>query len=90
MGMHLAARMALRLGWVDQELVDRQEELLRCLQLPVQFQTADARPYLDAMRQDKKVERDKMRLILPRGVGTGQLHELAGELELRAIWENHE
>mmetsp|Transcript_38577 Transcript_38577/g.73890 ORF Transcript_38577/g.73890 Transcript_38577/m.73890 type:complete len:443 (+) Transcript_38577:77-1405(+) len=67
-GMVMAADMSARLGWIDQELVDRAERLLVQANLPVT--TPDGlgkEKFLDTMSVDKKVADGQLRLILLKG-----------------------
>ena len=68
-GMMAAARIAVRLGLHDEELVARQADLLRSFGLPLAAPGVDARAVLEAMKMDKKVEGGKMRFVLLEGLG---------------------
>lgn len=73
-GMALAARFSARLGLCDPSVATRVAQHLKSVGLPTEIcdipgWTADAQAILDAMHQDKKVERGALTFILMRGVG---------------------
>ncbi|CAB1115544.1 unnamed protein product [Ectocarpus sp. CCAP 1310/34] len=84
-GMHMAADMSCRMGWVDQELVDRSVALMEKAGLPVELPKGggmDMDKFLTAMAVDKKVADGELRLILLKGdlggcVMTGEFDEAA-------------
>eukprot|EP00903_Cladosiphon_okamuranus_P012199 g11442.t1 len=84
-GMHMAADLSCRMGWVDQELVDRSVALMEKAGLPVELPKGggmDMDKFLDAMAVDKKVADGELRLILLKGelggcVMTGDFDEAA-------------
>ena len=73
-GMMGAARIAVRMGLHDEELLARQADLLRAFGLPLAAPGDDARVVLDAMRLDKKVEGGTMRFILLDEMGSARVH----------------
>jgi 3-dehydroquinate synthase len=75
-GMMCAARLALSLGRIDNELLDRQRQLLEALGLPVDCPSdLDAKSLLAAMQSDKKVEHGRLRFVLPDRLGHVELVE---------------
>ncbi|MCA9192725.1 MAG: 3-dehydroquinate synthase [Planctomycetales bacterium] len=73
-GMQMAARLALSLGRISSELVERQESLLKKLQLPVACPGGLSVEQLwKVMQHDKKVEHGKLRFILPSRMGQVEL-----------------
>jgi 3-dehydroquinate synthase len=68
-GMMCAARLARRLGRVDDQFVGRQRELLVALGLPVEMPDSDAESFLAVMARDKKRERGRLRFVLPERMG---------------------
>jgi 3-dehydroquinate synthase len=68
-GMRCAARLAARLGRIDQKIVDRQEALLAALDLQIDPLDVDGQELLRAMHRDKKVSAGKLRFILPDRIG---------------------
>jgi len=74
-GMMCAARLAHRVGWISEDLVIRQRQLLAALGLPVELPKLDPQQMLDAMSRDKKVVHGKLRFVLPRRLGHVELAE---------------
>lgn len=74
-GMMGAARIAQRMGIVDDELVARQADLLRAFGLPLAAPGVSAQAVLDAMRLDKKVEAGRLRFVLLAGVAQPELRD---------------
>jgi 3-dehydroquinate synthase len=72
-GMMCAARLAQRLGRVDAAFVERQQELLESLQLPLAVPDIPADDLIDLMYHDKKVDRGKLRFVLPSRLGHVEL-----------------
>jgi 3-dehydroquinate synthase len=70
LGMMCAARLACRLGRVDERFVIRQEQLLTALKLPLIPPKLDPEQLVQAMQQDKKVEHGKLRFVLPSQLGS--------------------
>lgn len=73
-GMVCAARFSARLGLCDSSVAERVERHLKGVGLPTKIHDIagwrdDARAILDAMYQDKKVERGALTFILMRGIG---------------------
>ena len=68
-GMMCAARLALRLGRVDDRFLRRQRELLVALGLPVEMPDSDAESFLAVMARDKKSEQGRLRFVLPERLG---------------------
>ncbi len=73
MGMTCAARLAMKLGRVDQEFCTRQQQLLQALELPVAIPQLKHAQLLEAMSHDKKVEHGQLRFILPSKLGHVEL-----------------
>jgi 3-dehydroquinate synthase len=68
-GMMCAARLAQRLGRVDEAFVARQRALLLALGLPVVLPAVKPNALLAAMAHDKKAEHGKLRFVLPARMG---------------------
>eukprot|EP00904_Undaria_pinnatifida_P013521 jgi/Undpi1/929/HiC_scaffold_10.g04393.m1 len=69
-GMHMAADMSCRLGWIERGLVDRTVDLMVKAGLPVELPAGggmDMDKFLNAMAVDKKVADGELRLILLKG-----------------------
>jgi len=72
-GMMCAARLAARMGRIEQAMVDRQQALLVALGLPIQTPELDPQEILRVMGRDKKVEHGKLRFVLPSRMGHVEL-----------------
>jgi len=70
MGSICAARLALRLGLVNEGFLHRQLDLHRALDLPVEYPSEfDPQQIVALMHRDKKSEFGKLRFVLPTGLG---------------------
>ncbi|WP_218932764.1 3-dehydroquinate synthase [Roseimaritima multifibrata] len=74
-GMRMAAHLACSRGLVDAAFVDRQNALLKQLQLPLSWDEADPQGMLQAMQNDKKVSHGKLRFVLPTEMGHVQMYQ---------------
>ncbi len=72
-GMMCAARLAMRMGRVDQSFVDRQFALLQALSLPTATPDHEGDELLALMRRDKKVDEGQLRFVLPDKLGHVEL-----------------
>jgi 3-dehydroquinate synthase len=72
-GMMCAARLAERIGRIDAAFVERQRALLETFQLPLEVPAVDHDELLELMYRDKKVERGKLRFVLPTRMGHVEL-----------------
>ena len=86
-GMHCAARLAERLGRVDEALVARQHALLDRLQLPTQLPPLDAGELIHLMRRDKKAVGGHLRFVLPTRLGHVELVDGVKAEDVRAVLE---
>jgi 3-dehydroquinate synthase len=68
-GMVCASRLAERLGRIERSITERQISLLSRLGLPIVAGGLDAGQILAAMQHDKKVERGRLRFVLPDRIG---------------------
>lgn len=68
-GMLCATKLAEDLHWIPAEVTQRLERLLRKLELPTRVPDVDLDEVLIAMQRDKKVQRGKLRYILPHRIG---------------------
>jgi 3-dehydroquinate synthase len=69
MGMMCAARLAQRIGRVDAAFVDRQRALLEAFGLPLTVPDVGPDELIELMYRDKKVDRGKLRFVLPSRIG---------------------
>jgi 3-dehydroquinate synthase len=72
-GMMCAARLAQKLGRVDEAFVARQRALLVTLGLPVVVPPLNHDALIQPMAHDKKVEHGKLRFVLPTRLGHVEL-----------------
>jgi 3-dehydroquinate synthetase len=71
--MMCAARLAKRLGRVDEAFVKRQQKLLKAFRLPLDVPKVEHDELIELMYRDKKVERGKLRFVLPTQLGHVEL-----------------
>jgi 3-dehydroquinate synthase len=83
-GMMCAARLAQRLGCVDPPFVDRQRTLLAALGLALEVPQVDHEELIELMYRDKKVDRGKLRFILPTRIGQVECVKDIGTQEIVA------
>jgi 3-dehydroquinate synthase len=83
-GMACAARLAERLGRVDAKFVERQRTLLESLKLSLDVPDVDRDELIELMYRDKKVERGKLRFVLPTRLGHVELVRGVEVDEIRA------
>ena len=72
-GMACAARLAARIGRVDDAFIDRQSRLLSALHLPLQTPEFDPDDLVALMMRDKKVDQGQLRFVLPTRLGHVEL-----------------
>ena len=72
-GMMCAARLAERLRRVDTAFVERQRKLLEAFRIPLGVPDVERDELIDLMYRDKKVERGKLRFVLPTRLGHVEL-----------------
>jgi 3-dehydroquinate synthase len=71
-GMMAAAKISLRLGYINEEDVNQLEELIRVADLPVKlpdFDRAKKEKLLELIKHDKKVLDGKIRFVLLKTIG---------------------
>jgi 3-dehydroquinate synthase len=83
-GMMCAARLAERLGRVDTAFVERQRALLEAFHLPLEVPEVDHDELIELMYRDKKVERGKLRFVLPTRLGHVELVRDVAVNDIRA------
>jgi 3-dehydroquinate synthase len=79
MGMVLAASFSARLGVCEETVVDRIENLLKTLGLPVEAPELRYEAILGAMLVDKKVLSGRMRFVLAKKIGDVVLMDVERE-----------
>jgi 3-dehydroquinate synthase len=88
-GMVLAARTSLALGWLTARDCERIENLLARAGLPTTARGVDADQLLDHMRGDKKADRAGLKLILVRALGDAAVTPAPAEAVLRGVLAEH-
>jgi 3-dehydroquinate synthase len=89
-GMTYAARLARKLGRIDDSIVTRQTNLLTALGLPTRLSdpTKLTTPdLLDRMRLDKKSAGGRLRFVLPTRLGHVELVEGVSDADVEAVIE---
>ncbi|HEY9181662.1 MAG TPA: 3-dehydroquinate synthase [Gammaproteobacteria bacterium] len=84
-GMALAARTSLALGWLGPRDVERIERLLTRAGLPTRASGVDPDELLEAMRGDKKADQAGLKLILVEGLGRSVAARSPARAQLRAV-----
>lgn len=72
-GMECAARLAHRMGRIDEEFISRQTALLKALHLPTEVPDFDGDELVRIMRRDKKSDEGRLRFVLPTKLGHVEL-----------------
>jgi 3-dehydroquinate synthase len=88
-GMALAARTSVALGWLAVRDCERIESLLARAGLPTAARGVDPDELLDHMRGDKKADRAGLKLILVRALGEAVVTRSPAEGDLRAVLAEH-
>jgi 3-dehydroquinate synthase len=86
-GMICASRLAERLGLIQPDLTQRQQNLLVRLGLPVAPDRWEVDDLIAVMRQDKKSLAGKLRLVLPTRLGEVTMVEDVSEVDVRLVLE---
>jgi len=84
-GMVAECRLAERLGWIGPDLTSRLVALLERFGLPTSIAGLDPDALLDAMGRDKKNRGGRIRLVLPRRLGSVELTDAATTDDLREV-----
>ncbi|RPI60713.1 MAG: 3-dehydroquinate synthase, partial [Lysobacterales bacterium] len=84
-GMVLAARTSVALGWLSTSDCGRIERLVASAGLPTTAPGIDVDELLDHMRGDKKADRSGLKLILIRSLGNAVVARSPTEDTLRAV-----
>ncbi|EGN74234.1 3-dehydroquinate synthase [Idiomarina sp. A28L] len=73
-GMVMAARLAVQLGYIESKHAERIENLIKSAGLPTRPPKGMTKTtWLELMARDKKVKQGKMRFILPTGPGRANI-----------------
>ncbi|MDJ0659839.1 MAG: 3-dehydroquinate synthase [Crocosphaera sp.] len=75
-GMVAAGKIAVKLGMWEEEMTQRQENLIRQAGLPVSIDsTLNSQKIVESLHLDKKVKAGKVRFILPSNIGQVEISE---------------
>lgn len=89
LGMVAATRLAVALGLCDVSVAHRVTDVLDKIGLPVEAaELAPTRRLLEAMRLDKKVADDQIRLVLPDRLGSVAIHKDVDSAAIAAAWDS--
>jgi 3-dehydroquinate synthase len=81
-GMCCAARLARRLGRIDDGFIERQQKLLEAFGLPTAVPNLDRTKLIEAMQHDKKVQHGNLKFVLPNRIGHV---ESVGEVDTKEV-----
>jgi len=84
-GMAMANRLALRLGWMRDDETARVEALLRRYDLPVTYAIADVDAFYNAFFLDKKSGDSRITFILPRRLGGVEITDTVSKDDVLAV-----
>jgi 3-dehydroquinate synthase len=85
-GMHAAARIAASLDMIEPSVVERQQQLLHAYGLPTSVPAdVDREHVLSLTLHDKKVQRKRIRWILPTAVGSVTVRDDVPEQVVRDV-----
>ncbi len=87
LGMVAATRLAVDADRCPPEVLDRLVKLLKAIGLPVQAELAPVDELIAAMRLDKKVADDRIRLVLPERMGAVTVADDVDDDAIHAAWE---
>lgn len=87
LGMLAATRTASELGLCDESHLTRLSDLLEVAGLPVRASLPDTEQLNSAMRLDKKVSGDRLRLVLPTRIGHVETRDDVPEACVQAGWD---
>ena len=83
LGMVVASALSARRGLLPEKDMERIEALLKKLKLPTRLQR-DGKGVIDALRKDKKRERERIHFVLLHGIGNAVVEEIPMK-ELEAV-----
>lgn len=87
-GMMMAARFSEESGFLDTSEVVRIRDLLVHNHLPIVLsEPLPVDELLAAMSRDKKTRTGRIRLVLPKEIGSSDVVEASGDYLLRQLWE---
>lgn len=87
-GMIAEARLAVRIGWIDDSVADRIERLVTRLELPSKIEGCNLDRLIAAMKHDKKNKLGNIRFVLPRTIGTVELTDAPTDDDIRQVLQS--
>ena len=87
LGLVASAKLAQLAGLVGEDIVSRISSLLERFGLPVKATLPSSPELFDAMKLDKKVQSEKIRLILPTALGSATIRSDIPSEQVLAAWE---
>ncbi|HQY88806.1 MAG TPA: 3-dehydroquinate synthase [Tepidisphaeraceae bacterium] len=88
LGMVAAVRLATRLSMISENNANRMISLIKSAGLPVGGVKIDAKAALDVMRGDKKVQKGKLRFVLPDRIGHVVIRDDINEPDVKHVIES--
>jgi len=86
-GMIAAARIAVKIGMLDDMQSQRLWNLLKQAKLPYRFSALDPADIIERMKKDKKVRSGRIRLVLPKKIGEVEIRDDVPEKTLLEVLE---
>ncbi len=84
-GMVMANKLSLALGWMNEEEVDRIAALLEKYNIPTTYDIEDVDAFYEAFYLDKKSSDSAVTFILPRGIGDVTISDSIDELTVKQV-----
>ena len=88
LGMLAAARAGADFGTCGDDIAARLKQLLQEVGLPIRAEIPDNETLGEAMRHDKKVVGERVRLVLPKAVGEVEVRDDVPESCIHAGWDS--
>ncbi len=88
-GMVMANELALKLGLISEDEVDRVKNLLIKHELPVAYEIKDSETFYNKFFLDKKSANDKIKFILPKGLGGFEMRDNIDKKILIDLLDNY-
>ncbi len=84
-GMVMANKLSLALGWMHEEEVDRIAALLEKYNIPTTYDIEDVDAFYEAFYLDKKSSDSAVTFILPRGIGDVTISDSVDERTVKQV-----
>ncbi len=86
-GMVMANRLALELGWMNDSQVHRITKLLEKYKIPTTYTITDVDAFYETFYLDKKSSDTTIKFILPRGIGNVEITDAIDEATVKGVLE---